>query len=235
MKQLIIIFLLVGIHLVCYSQPIEGMTGLMKIPSAEMQTDGTFILGGNYLPATLLPEKYDFNTGNYYFNITFLPFVEFTYCSTLLRWEGNHNQDRSFGLRLRLLKESRFFPSIVTGGNDLYTSVPGDKSSSSSGNQLFNSIYGVATKHFLLNKNTFGITMGYGTGGIQSVNLKGVFGGITFVPEILPSMKLMAEYDAEVINTGVEISFYKHFYLMAMAYNLKYFAGGFAYRIYLKK
>lgn len=193
-----------------------------------MQKDGTFILGGNYLPDAITPEPFNYNTGNYYFNITFLPFLEFTFRETILRWADNINQDRSFGLRLRPLKESKLLPSLVLGGNDLYTSAPGTR------NEYFNALYGVATKHFMLKNNRIGLTLGYGDGGVRGENLNGVFGGILFAPAFLPSMKLMADYDADVISAGAEFLFFKHLYLFGMAYDLKYFAGGLAYRFYLK-
>lgn len=235
MKRLILIFLLFIVHLISFAQPIEGMTGLMKIPSAEMQRDGTFILGGNYLPDAITPEPFNYNTGNYYFNITFLPFIEFTFRETILIWDGNHNQDRSFGLRLRPLKESRYFPSIVIGGNDLYTTSQNLGSTlEGKGNEFFNVIYGVATKHFHLKNNQIGLTFGYGNGGVMKQNLNGVFGGISFAPAFFPAMKLMADYDADVVSAGAEVLFFKHLYLVGMAYDLKYFAGGLAYRFYLK-
>jgi hypothetical protein len=75
MTRLILISLIFLIPIYSFSQSIEGATGLLKIPSAEMQKDGTFILGGNYLPDAITPEPFNYNTGNYYFNITFLPFL----------------------------------------------------------------------------------------------------------------------------------------------------------------
>jgi hypothetical protein len=229
MYRLILILLIFLFHLNSNSQSIEGTTGLLKIPSAEMQTDGTFILGANYLPDAITPEPFDYNTENYYFNITFLPFIEFTFRSTVLKWDENTNQDRSFGLRLRLLKESKILPSIVIGGNDLYSSSPG------MGSKYYNSLYGVATKQFILKNNRIGFTIGYGNGGVRGENLNGIFGGISFAPAFLPSMRLMVDYDAEVVSAGAEMLFFKNLCLYGMAYDLKYFAGGLAYRIYLKK
>lgn len=232
MKRLLLIVFLFGIHLLSISQSIEGTSGLLKIPSADMQSDGTFVVGANYLPDAITPNKeFNYNTGNYFFNITFLSFMEFTYRSTLLIWDGNHNQDRSFGLRIRFLEESRILPSIVGGGNDLYSSNPGP----GVGSRYFNAFYGVATKHLKLNNNVIGFSFGIGNGGVRKENLNGVFGGITFTPSFLSTMRLTAEYDAKVICAGAEILFCKHLYLYGMAYDLKYFAGGIAYRIYLKK
>lgn len=36
-----------------------GTTGMMNIPTAEMQQTGTFMIGGNYLPKELNPFKYN--------------------------------------------------------------------------------------------------------------------------------------------------------------------------------
>lgn len=234
--KIVVVALLVGCINPVYSQSIEGATGLLKIPSAEMQADGTFSVGGNYLPAAIMPfEDLNYNTGNYFFNLTFLPCVEFTYRATLMRWEGNHNQDRSFGLRLRVIKESRFLPSIVLGGNDLLGSnlKPGIQDSGVT-NNFFSSLFLVGTKHWVLNKNQIGITLGIAKSEASKTNLNGVFGGVSFAPAILPSMRFMAEYDSRVMSAGAEVLFFKHLYLFGMAYDLKYLAGGLAYRIYLK-
>lgn len=53
-----------------------GTTGMMNIPTAEMQQTGTFMIGGNYLPEELNPFKY--NSGNYFVNINllFIPGIE---------------------------------------------------------------------------------------------------------------------------------------------------------------
>lgn len=41
-------FLLGGSSL--YAQHSMGVTGLLNIPTADMQVDGTFMVGANYLP-----------------------------------------------------------------------------------------------------------------------------------------------------------------------------------------
>ena len=60
-----------------------GTTGMMNIPTAEMQQTGTFMIGGNYLPEELNPFKY--NSGNYFVNITFFSFLELNYRCILLK------------------------------------------------------------------------------------------------------------------------------------------------------
>ena len=59
-----------------------GVSGLLNIPSADMQEDGTFMAGGNYLPQEMLPQEWGYNSGNYFVNLTFLPFMEVAYRCT---------------------------------------------------------------------------------------------------------------------------------------------------------
>lgn len=99
-----------------------GNTGLLNIPTADMQETGTFMGGGNYLPNGMTP--FNFNTGNYFINITFLSILEMSYRCTLLKTtrydgkKGYFQQDRSMTARLRPLKEGRFHPSVVIGVDD---------------------------------------------------------------------------------------------------------------------
>ena len=72
-KRLLILFLFVAVIFKGYGQLTNGVTGLLHMPSAEMQRDGTFMLGGNYLDKHNLPDmaRWDHNfTYNYYINIT---------------------------------------------------------------------------------------------------------------------------------------------------------------------
>jgi hypothetical protein len=226
--------LLTGVNLfyviIASGQMLNGNTGLLNIPSADMQRDGTFFWGANYLPEQLTPETFNYPTLNYFFNITFLPFLEFNYRLTLLKMEGgNFNQDRSFGMRLQLIQEKPFFPALVLGGTDLY---------SSSGKQsgFFNSVYAVASKNFYMNKTRFHISTGYahqGIGKIKNENLKGIFGGFEVSPGFLPSLRFIGEYDSNVINVGAGFFLFNHLSVFGLLHNIRYPAGGIAYFIYL--
>jgi len=232
MKLILVILFVAGIFTFAKAQPTSGTTGLLNIPTADMQSDGTFIFGGNYLPDPITPERFSYDTGNYYINITFLPFLEVNYRLTLLQTvrTGKYNQqDRSFALRGRLFKEQRFFPSVVIGANDLYTHTSGNK-----GNQNFGVVYTVATKSFGWGKNNVSATLAYGIDAFQKNQYSGVFGGIAFSPCFFKQMTVMAEYDSKVFNAGVSLLLFNHLYLHAFAYDLKYFCGGVAYKVYLK-
>jgi len=209
------------------AQTLTGTTGLLNIPSADMQADGTFIMGTNYLPEINQP-AWGYNTGNYYFNLTFLPFLEVAYKCTLIKTPstGRYTQeDRSINLRMQLIKERDYFPSILIGVHDIYTHT--------NKNQYFGASYIVLTKHIEINTNILGITSGYGAKLLRNNEFVGLFGGITFTPAVFKPITFMGEYDSIGINLGGSLLVFKHLYLFSMAQRLKYFSGGIAYRIKL--
>jgi hypothetical protein len=209
-----------------WGQPLNGTTGLLNVPSADMQAEGTLFLGANYLPDAVTPADFDYNTGNYYFNITFLPFFEFNYRMTLLKMPtGNYNQDRSFGMRFRLLREKEILPALVIGGNDLY-------SSSGLNSTYFNSLYAVSTKNFNLGSaGSVGVSAGYahqGFGKQREGNMKGLFGGVTFSPGFYKPFRLIGEYDSRAVNIGASVLLFHHLFLFGMLHELRTPAAGFA-------
>ena len=50
-----------------------GTTGLLHMPTGEMQRDKTFMAGGGYLNSHATPARWNYHTWNYYVNITFFP------------------------------------------------------------------------------------------------------------------------------------------------------------------
>jgi hypothetical protein len=224
MKKLLFIFVLQAFFQ-AYAQPTAGTTGLLNIPTADMQPDGTFMFGGNYLPASVTPGMLSYDTGNYYLNITFLPFCEVNYRCTLLQTKstGDYNmQDRSFSLRLRLLQEQRLLPSFVIGGNDIYTS-------SNKGNQYFGAAYLVSTKHFCIGFIKIGTTVGYGFDTLRNSAYKGILGGITLGINFWEPFQIIAEYDTNAVNIGASLKLFKHLNLYSFACDGKYFCGGLQY------
>jgi hypothetical protein len=210
------------------AQPTAGTTGLLNIPTAGMQADGTFMFGGTWLPAAMMPEALNFNTGNYYLNLTFLPFFEVSYRCTLLKSQsgGYRNQDRSVAVRARLFRERRYFPAVVAGGNDIYTS-------SGKGNQYFSAFYAVTSKNFDCGKIQVQASLGYGLDTFRNDQLAGIFGGISFSPEFLQSLELMAEYDSNAFNAGLSLTLFSHLRVVVFAYDLDHRAGCLMYKIWL--
>lgn len=228
-KKYFLILLIFVLPLFMKAQTLNGMSGLLNTPSADVQADGTFMMGVNYLPAINQP-SWGYDTGNYYFNFTFLPFLEVAYKLTLLKIKSNgtYNQDRSASFRLQLLKEKTYIPAITIGVHDFYTT-----SASSKGNQFFGATYIVFTKHLKFKANDIGLTSGYGTDILRNSQFIGLFGGFSINPSLFKPIKLMAEYDCNGVNLGGSLLLFRHLHILAMAQHLKYFAGGIAYRIYL--
>ena len=209
-----------------------GMTGLLNTPDASMQKDGYFMAGANFLPEEMLPETWDYNSGNYFLNMTFFPFVEVAYRCTLLKGEfkaGNKwQQDRSVSLRLRPLKEGRFHPSVVVGSNDLLTTRELNVLNKTKENRFFSSVYATTTKNFDLSNNIFSLTFGSYFSSRNSM-YKGVFGGVKYSPSFLKQASVIAEYDSKSINTGLTVKLFNHLSLHVFSCDFKTVSGGLRY------
>ena len=72
-----------------------GTTGLMNMPTANMQHDKTFMAGGNWLNHHATVPRWWYDTWNYYINITIFPWLEIGYFCTGRRSVptdfGNHS------------------------------------------------------------------------------------------------------------------------------------------------
>ena len=139
-------------------QFVNGTTGLLNMPTADMQKDATVMMGGGYLSKHTTPPRWNYNTWNYYVNITFLPWIEVAYTCTIFdEWASKTvrmiNQDRNFSGRLRVWKEGwwkKWTPQIVLGVNDVTSGSGGDYLNfgvDGKGNGYFSRTYVAITKH----------------------------------------------------------------------------------------
>jgi hypothetical protein len=173
LKNLITVILMTMLPLLGRAQYSYGTTGLLNMPTADMQQDKTAMIGGNFLEKHTSPSRWFYDTYNYYINITIFPWLEVAYDCTLHKalkddygigvsgfWvERTYgkfaNQDRNFAIRLRLWKEGwwkSWTPQIVVGGNDaIHNSWEvGNKvgTINSKTNGFLNRYYICASKHF---------------------------------------------------------------------------------------
>lgn len=58
---------------------------MLHSPSAEMQQDKTVMIGGGFLNENLTPPRFNYNTYNYYLNVTIFPCLEIAYTCTLFK------------------------------------------------------------------------------------------------------------------------------------------------------
>src|SRR2546425_1957844 len=155
-----------------------GPTGLINMPDARFNPDGTLRLGIAYARpyfdlsanATLLPWL-ETNLG--VTRITGVP--GFPTSSSGFGAGYGAYKDKTSGLKIRLLAEDGSWPSVAVGIQDPF------------GTRLFERQYAAATK-------TFGdaqLTLGYGRKQID-----GAFGGFRYTPSWLGSWSLVSEYDA---------------------------------------
>ena len=237
-----------------YAQLTDGLTGLLHMTNAEMQKDGTFILGGNYLNKHNLPNKnwWGYDSFNYYVNITFFSRIEIAYICTLVKgkpgygywpevtWNKFVNQDRHFACKIQLLKEGEWWihmPSIVMGISDPTTGSGGDYldfNATVHNNGFFNRSFVALTKNFDLPLGKMGIHFTYLYNKRKDYPLNGPAFGINLRPSFYKNLNLIAEYDAKTINIGALYSLWNdHFNLIFELQDGKYISAGLAYKVNL--
>ena len=206
-----------------------GTTGLLHMPTADMQPDKTFMFGGGRLNKQATPSTWYYDTWNYYVNVTFLPFLEVGYTCTIFdEWiYGGKlhmmNQDRSFHGRLRLWKEGwwkEWTPQIVAGVNDVTTGAGTDYTEmgvQGDGNGHFNRYYVAATKHFNW-YGQWGVHAAYLYNKRNRDKLNGAAFGVDYRfaltsgslwSQALNGLNLMGEYDSKYVNVGAKYSLWK--------------------------
>ena len=235
-----------------YAQFPYGTTGLLHMPTADMQRDKTFMLGGSYLNERATPKSWNYDTYNYYLNITILPFLEVGYTCTLFKfaipWMGlksnYRNQDRQFSGRLRVIKEGQFWkymPAIVLGGNDVLTrdwqqegTDKGFADPSDTGNGHWNRWYIAASKHLDL-YGDLGIHAAYVYNRRVDYHLDGLALGVNWRPQFHSNLNLMTEYDSRTVNCGLGYTFWKdHINVVTELNDFKYLSAGIFFKIHLK-
>ena len=225
MRKWCLLLLLLGCSMGVQAQYSMGNTGLLNIPTADMQETGTFMGGGNYLPNGMTP--FNFNTGNNFVNITFLSFLELSYRCTLQKAkrydgkEGYFHQDRSMTARVRPLKEGKFHPSLLLGVDDPFKNT---------GINYFATVYGALTKGFSIAKgDRLALTAGYYFP-LNDHSIKdGPFGGISYSPAFCREMTVMAEYDSEGFNVGAAARLWRHLSIHVFTREFNSISGGIRY------
>lgn len=254
--------LLIGLFWVVLSAPVKaqftyGTTGLLHMPTADMQQDKTVMLGGGYLDQHATPSRWTYDTWNYYLNITFFPCLEMAYTCNIFdemvkrgnAWLHMMNQDRNFSVRLRVWKEGwwkSWTPQIVAGVNDFTTGGLSDYTSMNiegNGNGYFNRYYVAATKHFSLGGN-WGVHAAYVYNRRNKDKLNGVAFGAdyqfalpetTLWQEAVNNLKLMAEYDSKYVNVGAHYACWKDYInVVAEWRQCKYPSVGLYFKLHLK-
>ena len=219
------------------AQQYTGISGLIHTPSAEMNHEGDAFIGAHYLNKNIMPdigflyqgEKY--NTFDYYLGLTPYSWLEMSYgCTERIRskdQQGNikWSKDRYASIKIRPIKEGKYYPAVAVGCNDFWTSASYEENPNV---QLYYlNLYVATTKHFNFSGNELGLTLAY-RHYYRSYNAKwnGLVCGITFRPAFFPQARLIAEYTGHELVVEMDVLLWQHLRLQASAIDLKYIYGG---------
>ncbi len=160
-----------------------GQTGLINMPSARIEEEGTLRLGlSTFDPYTRL-----------WSSITLLPRFElsgrYTEIDRVRGFEDNDDfgdfKDKAFDAKLLMLRESRYRPAISIGTQDF------------TGTQLFSAKFIALSKQF----GDFDVTLGYG-----DQRIDGGFGGVRYRPSWNKKLRFVMEYDANDYENDFQAS-----------------------------
>ena len=226
------------------AQQYTGMNGLLHVPSAEMDTVGSTHVGMHALPEYMMPDGMLFNrkekyaSSNWYLSATPLRWIEVGYSFTLMKFHKNkdkkrevgfYSKDRYFSLRIQPLREGRYWPSVVIGGNDVVGQRNGDSYS-----YYFRNFYVAASKHQDFSIGEAGLHLAYRKWSKDYNNRwNGVVGGMTFRPSFYRPLRLIAEYDGDGFNVGTDCLLLRYIQVQMSLMKCKYLSGGVAIRVVL--
>ena len=262
-KCLIAVLLAATFGVISYGQFADCSTGLLQMPTAEMQDDGTFMITNNFLNKHSLPTTHwGYNTFQYGIYISLWKRIEIGYVCTIFNgaWDPNpnkneywtimRNQDRHFTGRVLLLREGEFnqnwMPALVVGASDPFTGTGGDytdiDNTSGMGNGYFNRYFAVMTKHFNTAWGELGAHLGYQYNRRGDYPINGPCAGINWQPVwlqqkgILDNLNLIAEYDSRTFNLGMIASIWQNrFEAMFELQNFRWINFGLRYKLRLKR
>ena len=239
------LFCLNGIH----AQQYYGMEGLINVPSADMDSVPVAHVGAHYLDKHMIPDKITFdgekyNSATNYLTVQPFRWLEVGYGYTLEKFHrygkkkaevGFYSKDRYFSLRVQPIREARWWPSVVVGGQDILGS--GEKGEST-GSDFYTNYYVAVSKHQCVCGQWIGVHVAYRhwkqkDKWKRKYNEKwnGVVGGMTFQPSFYKPLRLIGEYDGDGVNVGVDCTLFRYVMLQASMQKCKYFSGGVCLRV----
>ncbi len=234
-------------------------TGLLQMPTAEMQQDGTFMITNNFLNKHSLPTSgWNYNTFQYGLAISFWERIEIGYVCTIFNdyWKGSQtrkdvwrvNQDRHFTGRVLLLREGDGFdwmPALVFGMSDPTTGSTSseytDADVSGTGNGYFNRKFFVLSKHFQTVWGEVGAHAGYQFNRRMDYAINAPCIGVNWRPvwlqskSVLDNLDVVLEFDSRTVNMGLTASIWDNrFEAMFELQNFQWVNFGIRYKLRLK-
>lgn len=237
MRKILILVVVLCISAVVRGQQATGIEGLIHVPTADMDTVGVARVGFQFVPKDMVPERLKcagkkFNTMTNYLSVTPFRWIALGYGYTLWKVHYNHNpkrktgfysKDRYFSVKLQLLKERDWWPSVAVGGNDVW----GTRDDGNSGSKYYKNFYVAVTKHMDCSGHLLGAHMSYRKWNREyNHRWNGVVGGITYQPSFYQPLRAMAEWNGAAVNIGVDCRIYKYFQVQCALYNCQNLTAG---------
>ncbi len=224
------------------AQQYTGMQGLIHVPSADMDTVPVAHVGAHFIDKHMMPERMKidgekYNSWTNYLTIQPFRWMEIGYGYTLMKFHkdrvktakvGFYAKDRYFSLRLQPIREARWWPSVVLGGNDVWGSSDEGQSSSN----YYQNFYVALSKHHEFFGQLVGAHVSY-RHWRRDYNYKwnGVVGGITIQPSFYRPLRFIAEWDGNEANIGVDCTLFKYVMLQATLMDCRHFSAGASLRV----
>lgn len=242
------------------AQEYHGTTGLLHAPSAVMDSAGTFRGSFTYVDKLFLPPQFwfygdgiPFNSMCYTIGMTLFPWLEMSYTGTLIKVHpdkakreplGYYNEDRHINVKLRPLKEGRYWPAVAIGWDDA-GGLSAFKTKGWTTNNFFENLYGVVSKHFDIRGHVLGAHLAYRYyPSDKNAARRGIAGGITYTPYLgeklqhprawLQRPRVIVEWDGVGVNAGADVLLWRHLFVQAALIHGRGFMGGVGYHYRIK-
>ncbi len=236
-SQLIILVLALNLAVMAQSgNTLLGYSGLLLVPTADIQQDGELNFGISRIPILYAKNYYG---GSYdrtvmFASMGFLPFLEGTFGFTRPDNMQGGVGDRSMSARLQLYRQRGWIPSVALGMQDFFAIKKLHLEPTSA--QHFAAAYVVASKAVkfsspFLQRADF--HLGYGVDWLPANDrhLDGLFAGLSFSP--IRQVQLLFEYDSHSFNSGVRFFLFSHLrYTMAL-WKMRYLMQNMSFSISL--
>ena len=226
------------------SQEYHGITGLIQTPCAETDSAGTFRGNVSWVDKSMLPNMGNYGDGIpfsapcYTFGVTLWTWLQVSYTGTLLKMHPNrdntralgfYNEDRHINVKLRPLKEGKWWPSIAVGCDDVGRfNVKWNESSII--NNYFQNLYLVASKHIEISDNELGFHLAYRYyTSYRNAERRGLSGGISFMPAFFKPLRGIVEWDGIGVNAGVDVLLWRRLLAQVALIHGRGFSGSIGY------
>ena len=235
MKRKVLLLIIAACLLgqVASAQMYTGLEGLLHTPSAEMGTSESIRVGGHYLNRHFIPKGYsDMDAPVFYVAVTPYEWVEASYMVTFWKEsQSSYAPDRAFFLKVRPLKEGKWWPALVVGVQDPIGSAKGFYLTEDAPG-FYSNLFLAATKHFHFLAGEWGFHLAcryYPNKGNSSWS--GIVGGMTWRPDFYSPLRVTAEYYGSGVNLGIDAGLFGFLHLQLILQDFKYLSGGICVEI----